>query len=87
MPPSILTSKLYIPPYRPEFVSRQRLIELLNAGLHGKLTLVSTPAGFGKTMLISEWVRHYGRPAAWFSLDKNDNELTRFLTYFIAALQ
>ncbi|MFQ5812728.1 MAG: hypothetical protein ACE5I2_06000 [Anaerolineae bacterium] len=50
----LLTTKLYIPPVRPELVSRPRLIEQLNAGLHRKLTLVSAPAGFGKTTLLSE---------------------------------
>ena len=52
----LLTTKLYIPPVRPELVPRPRLIERLNAGLHRKLTLVSAPAGFGKTTLLSEWV-------------------------------
>jgi len=51
---SFLTTKLYIPPVRPELVPRPRLIERLNAGLHRRLTLVSAPAGFGKTMLLSE---------------------------------
>ena len=49
----LLRTKLYIPPPRPELVSRPRLIERLNAGLHRKLTLVSAPAGFGKTTLVS----------------------------------
>ncbi|MDY6878477.1 MAG: hypothetical protein SWK90_20045, partial [Chloroflexota bacterium] len=52
----LLTTKLYIPPPRPNLVSRPRLIERLNAGLHRRLTLVSAPAGFGKTTCISEWV-------------------------------
>ena len=50
----LLTTKLYIPPVRPELVSRPRLIEQLNAGLDRKLTLISAPAGFGKTTLLSE---------------------------------
>jgi len=54
----LLTTKLYIPPPRPNLVSRPRLIERLNAGLHRKLTLVSAPAGFGKTTLLSEWIHH-----------------------------
>jgi len=86
-PTSLLNSKLYIPPHRPDLVPRQRLIERLDAGLGGKLTLVSAPAGFGKTTLVSEWVQHLDHPVAWLSLDKNDNDLARFLTYFIAALQ
>ena len=52
----ILATKLYIPPPRPKVVLRPRLIERLNEGLHGKLTLISAPAGFGKTTLVSEWV-------------------------------
>ena len=50
----ILATKLYIPPPRPKVVPRPRLIERLNKGLHGKLTLISAPAGFGKTTLVSE---------------------------------
>jgi LuxR family maltose regulon positive regulatory protein len=91
-PYPILQTKLYIPPIRPELVSRPRLIERLNAGLHRKLTLVSAPAGFGKTTLVSEWVAGCERlepevRAAWLSLDKGDNDPTRFLAYLVAALQ
>ena len=87
-PYPILQTKLYIPPIRPELVSRPRLIERLNAGLCSrKLTLVSAPAGFGKTTLVSEWVTGCERPVAWLSLDEGDNDPTRFLTYLIAALQ
>ncbi len=64
----LLTTKLYIPPLRPDpstglrtrLVSRPRLVERLNAGLHRKLTLVSAPAGFGKTSLLSEWASDFG---------------------------
>ena len=83
----LLTTKLYIPPVRPELVWRPRLIERLNAGLHRKLTLISAPAGFGKTTLVSEWVAGCERPAAWLSLDEGDNDPTRFLAYLVAALQ
>jgi LuxR family maltose regulon positive regulatory protein len=70
-------------------VARTRLIERLNEGLSagGKLTLISAPAGFGKTTLVSEWVVGRGQPAAWLSLDDGDSDPTRFLTYLIAALQ
>jgi LuxR family maltose regulon positive regulatory protein len=51
----LLTTKLYIPRVRPELVHRPHLIERLNVGLHRKLTLISAPAGFGKTTLVSEW--------------------------------
>ncbi len=83
----LLTTKFYIPPVEPELVSRQRLIELLDAGIHHKLTLVSAPAGFGKTTLLSEWVKSCGRPVAWLTLDEGDNDPARFLAYFVAALQ
>jgi len=93
MATSLLKTKLYIPPVRSGLVSRPRLIERLNAGLHRKLTLISAPAGFGKTTLLSEWASQRvsesanGRPVAWVSLDESDNDPTRFLTYFVAALQ
>ena len=89
MPAPILATKLYIPPPRPEIVLRPRLIERLNEGSVAgrKLTLISAPAGFGKTTLVSEWVASCGRPVAWLSLDEGDNDPIRFLTYFIAALQ
>ena len=83
----ILATKLYFPPPRPKVVLRPRLIERLNEGLHRKLTLISAPAGFGKTTLVSEWVADCERPTAWLSLDEGDNDPTRFLTYLVAALQ
>jgi LuxR family maltose regulon positive regulatory protein len=82
----LLTTKLYVPPSRPRLVSRPRLIERLNSGLHRRLTLISAPAGFGKTTLLSEWVAQSDRPVAWLSLDEGDNDLARFLAYLIAAL-
>src|SRR4051812_44518477 len=83
----ILTTKLYIPPPRPNAVPRTRLIARLNAGLHHKLILIAAPAGFGKSTLLSAWATSCNRPAAWLSLDNTDNEPTRFLTYLVAALQ
>ncbi len=68
----ILATKLYIPPPRPKVVLRPRLIERLNEGLDRKLTLISAPAGFGKTTLVSEWVAGSERPAAWLSMDEGD---------------
>jgi LuxR family maltose regulon positive regulatory protein len=59
----------------------------LNEGISQKLTLLSAPAGFGKTMLLSEWVADCGRPVAWVSLDETDGDLFRFWAYLIAALQ
>ncbi|MDD5190273.1 MAG: LuxR C-terminal-related transcriptional regulator [Dehalococcoidales bacterium] len=83
----ILATKLYIPPPRPQAVSRPKLIERLNDGLQYKLTLISAPAGFRKTMLVSEWAANCGRPVAWLSLDIGDNDPICFLTYLVAALQ
>ena len=83
----ILSTKLYIPPPRPKVVLRSNLIERLNESLHRKLTLISAPAGFGKTTLVSEWVAGCQRPVAWLSLDEGDNDPARFLTYLVAALR
>jgi LuxR family maltose regulon positive regulatory protein len=83
----ILATKLYIPSLRSKIVLRPRLIERLNEGLHHKLILISAPAGFGKTTLVSEWLAGCQRPVAWLSLDEGDNDPARFLTYLVAALQ
>ncbi|MDQ3637743.1 MAG: LuxR C-terminal-related transcriptional regulator [Actinomycetota bacterium] len=83
----ILATKLYVPPPQPRAVLRSRLLERLNDGPHRKLTLISAPAGFGKTTLVSEWIAGCGRPSAWLSLDGGDNDPTRFLAYLVAALQ
>src|SRR5438270_3885479 len=86
----ILATKLYLPRLRPNVVSRPRLLERLNEGLHRNLTLIAAPAGFGKTTLVSEWVEGIERPrarTAWLSLDEGDNDPARFLAYLVAALQ
>jgi LuxR family maltose regulon positive regulatory protein len=83
----ILATKLYIPRLRPNVVSRPRLLERLNEGLHRKLTLISAPAGFGKTTLVSQWLAGGPRPIAWLSLDEGENDPARFLTYLVAALR
>lgn len=80
-------TKLHIPELRPTNIPRSRLFEKLNRGQHRKFSLVSAPAGFGKTTLIAEWITAIERPAAWLSLDTNDSDPTRFLRYVIAALQ
>ncbi|MFC1879741.1 LuxR family transcriptional regulator [Chloroflexota bacterium] len=93
---SLLTTKLFIPPTRPELVPRPRLIKRLDEGLHRKLTIISAPAGFGKTTVVADWLDHLRLGAqkenqidyriAWLSLDEGDNDPARFLSYFIAAL-
>jgi len=94
----LLATKLFIPPTRPKIVSRPRLIDQLNASVHPgcKLVLISAPAGFGKTTLATEWLGSFqlglrnenkeSYRVSWFSLDEGDNDPTRFLAYFIAAL-
>jgi len=83
----LLITKLRMPPVRPDLVPRPRLITRLNNGIDLKLTLVSAPAGFGKTTLVSQWVQSLDCPVAWLSLDEGDNDPTRFFSYLIAAFQ
>src|SRR5579859_5843832 len=83
----VLATKLHFPSSGPTIVSRPRLTERLNTGLNRSLTLISAPAGFGKTTLISEWLTACNRPIAWLSLDEGDNDPPRFLAYLISALQ
>src|SRR4051812_30812631 len=83
----ILATKLFIPQLSRKVVPRPRLVERLNEGVHRKLTLISAPAGFGKTTLVSEWVAGCGKQVAWLSLDEGDSDPSRFLTYLIAALR
>lgn len=83
----ILATKLYIPPPRPKLIARPHLFERLNEGLYKKLTLISAPAGFGKSTLVSAWIAGCSQAVAWLSLDETDSDPTRFLTYFVAALQ
>jgi LuxR family maltose regulon positive regulatory protein len=89
MEKELLSSKLFIPPLRPSLVARPRLILGLNKGLHErrKLTLISAPAGFGKTTLVIDWLRQTALPTAWLSLEETDNNLPRFLAYVGAAFQ
>jgi LuxR family maltose regulon positive regulatory protein len=83
----LLSTKLYIPRPRRNLVRRRRLTARLNAGMRRKLTLISAPAGFGKTTLLSEWIPTSERCVTWVSLDQGDNEPVRFWAHFIAALQ
>ncbi len=86
---NLLTTKLYIPPPRPDLVPRPRLIQRLEEGLSlgHKLTLISAPAGSGKTTLVTDWIGRGSRQIAWISLDEGENDPVQFLTYLIAALQ
>ena len=103
MTETILKTKLYIPVLRSSLVSRPRLTDKLNAGTNDRLTVVSAPAGYGKTTLVSEWVNaltpnlspserpkgmlREGGKVCWLSLDESDNDPRRFLDYLLAALR
>lgn len=99
----ILQTKLYAPRHQRQnkVVPRPRLTERLSGGLAGRVTLISAPAGFGKSTLLSEWIHGFGlamvggHPASkipspqycWLTLDDDDNDPVRFLIYLIAGLQ
>lgn len=82
----ILSTKLSIPSLRSNLIPRWRLFQKLNQGLESGFVLVSAPAGYGKSTLLSAWLNHLGYPSAWLSLDQGDNDPVRFLTYLAAAL-
>ncbi len=86
-PDTLLAAKLSVPPTRSDRVLRPRLVDALDGGLSRKLTLLSAPAGYGKTTLLSAWASSGNFPVAWVSLDDADNDLSRFFTYFITALR
>ena len=90
----MLATKLFAPARRSQTVARTRLAEQLDATLQPghRLTLVSAPAGFGKTTVLSDWVAELGERdahvhTAWLSLDDGDNDLTRLLTHLVASLE
>ena len=89
LPPTLLNTKLFIPPSRPDSVPRPRLYDLVERGLRGKLTLVAAPAGFGKSSLVSAWraAKPDPAPIGWVSLDDTDNDPLRFWSYVLAALE
>ena len=86
----LVATKLFIPKLRAGLVERLRLRERLKRGAHAKLTLISAPAGFGKTTLLAEWLAAPSAgnsSTAWLSLDKDDNDPTVFWSYLVTALQ
>ncbi|MGO4347578.1 LuxR C-terminal-related transcriptional regulator [Paenibacillus sp. MCAF9] len=83
----IVSTKIHIPHVRNSLVSRPRLIQMLNAGMEAKLTLVSAQAGYGKTTALSEWVRQCDGAVAWISLDKQDNDWIQFWRYVTASIE
>ena len=84
---TFLSTKLFIPPIKHPFVVRERLNSLLDTSCHQKLTLVSAPAGFGKSTLVASWLEETSQKAAWLSLDKQDNSPIRFWSCIIKAIQ
>jgi LuxR family maltose regulon positive regulatory protein len=84
----LLATKVFVPRPRPDLVARPRLMARLNEGLgSGTCTLLSAPAGAGKTSLLAAWVAELDRPVAWLALDEGDQDVYRFLRYVHAALQ
>ncbi len=88
----LLVPKFHLPPLHPSLVPRERLLTLLDGALEHRLTLVSAPAGFGKTTLVRQWVAERSKqlhfpPVAWISLDGGDNDPVRFWRYLITACQ
>lgn len=87
LPFHILLPKVQIPPSRLRLVSRQRLLRVLDTGLHRKLTLISAPAGYGKSTLLSEWAASCEWPLGWVTIEEGDNDLGRFLAYLVSAVE
>lgn len=86
-PLPLLRTKLHRPPVAKDHVHRLDLLDRLNRQMHRPLTLVSAPAGYGKTTLISCWLESLDIPSAWLSIDEADNDLHLFLSYFLSAVQ
>ena len=83
----LLVTKLYVPKMREGLVLRPRLVDQLAASEGKKLVLINAPAGYGKTTLLTEWFSQREKAVAWYSLDETDNDVGRFLSYCILALQ
>ena len=88
MPDPLWVTKVSLPILRPLLVPRRKVLRQLSEGIRDKhlLTLVSAPAGYGKTTSIRMWVEETGHPVAWVTLEKSDNDLKQFLTYLLTAL-
>jgi len=82
-----LRTKLHRPPVPTDHIDRPQLLKRLDKGRRMPLILLSAPAGYGKTTLVSSWLASCDMPSAWLSLDENDNDLHLFLTYFLPAIQ
>jgi LuxR family maltose regulon positive regulatory protein len=87
VPIPILTTKLHPPQIRPDILPRARLMEMLDTGRERPLTLISAPAGYGKSTLVSRWLASRDESHAWLSLDDTDNDLRVFANYLVAAVR
>jgi LuxR family maltose regulon positive regulatory protein len=86
MPIPILRTTLHRPPIDGAHLHRDHYWNRLNKGRHRPLNLVSAPAGYGKSTLVSCWLEACDLPGAWVSLDENDNAIELFLSYFVSAI-
>lgn len=82
----LIPTKLNIPPIRTGLLDRPRLIRTIRDGIEGRLTLISAPAGFGKTCLVCQWIKQAKARVAWYSLDENDNDPSLFFRYLLTTL-
>lgn len=83
--PPVISTKLHRPPVARDFVCREGLCDMLNASTEQPLTLVSAPAGYGKSSIVSHWLETCDHPSAWLSLDGTDSDVSTFLVYVVAA--
>ena len=84
---TLIQTKLHRPRLRTDLVDRPRLLTQLGCAVEHKVTLISAPAGYGKTALLCQWLETCPHPSAWLSLDENDSDLVVFVRYVIRAVQ
>ena len=84
---SVVSAKLHAPRIPSDLLRRDRLYDLLAQNPGRPFTLVSAPAGYGKSTLVANWLTTTNLPGTWFSLDESDNNVRQFLTYLIAAVR
>jgi LuxR family maltose regulon positive regulatory protein len=87
MPIPLIRTKLHRPPVARDHLHRQSLLDRLDTRRHRPLTLVSAPAGYGKSTLLSCWLESCNCPTAWISLDANDSDLRIFMAYLLEAIE
>ena len=87
MLPSILNTKLNKPHLPPDVIQRHHLVQKLEHQSHARLILVSAPAGFGKSVLVNQWIEASPNNYSWLSLDESMNDSGIFISYFIEMLK